>query len=119
MAAAVADELPRVLGLLAVPAVERTDLEQARAELGLAGAPASRAAGIRLAESLGASRLVTGTYELTPAGVALSLRLLDVERATLSVPLVAAGAVDTLPDLVRNLAWDVALSGPTPPGRTR
>jgi tetratricopeptide (TPR) repeat protein len=81
--------------------------------------PVSRAAGIRLAETLGASRLVTGTYTEKDAHLTLSLRLLDVEQATLSSPLIAAGPTDHLPDLVAALAFDVALAGPARPLRTR
>lgn len=119
VAEAVADGLPRALGLLSLPAVERSDRLSAQEALGIPALPLTRATSIRVAEALGASRLVTGTYALGGADVVLSLRLLDVERATLSSPLVVAGAVESLPELIYGLAWDVALSGPTPPSRAR
>lgn len=120
IAQAVADGLPRALGLLGVPAVERADRLRAQEALGLpASATPSRATAIRLAEALGASRLVVGTYEWKDPQLRLSLRLLDVERATLSAPFIAAGPLVTLGDLVHALAWDVALSGPSAPTRTR
>jgi tetratricopeptide (TPR) repeat protein len=117
---AVADALPRALGLLGVPAIERGDRLRAQEALGLlAGATTSRATAIRLSEALGASRLVVGTYEWTDPQLRLSLRLLDLERAALSAPFIATGPLETLGDLVHALAWDIALSGPNPPSRTR
>jgi tetratricopeptide (TPR) repeat protein len=100
--------------------VDRADRLRAQEALGLpAGAATSRATAIRLAEALGASRLVVGTYEWTDPQLRLSLRLLDVERAALSAPFIATGPLETLGDLVYALAWDIALSGPNPPSRTR
>ncbi len=120
IAQAVADGLPRALGLLGVPAVERGDLLRAQEALGLpVGSATSRATAIRLAEALGASRLVVGTYEWNDPQLRLSLRLLDVERAALSAPFIATGPLVTLGDLVHALAWDIALSGPSAPTRTR
>jgi tetratricopeptide (TPR) repeat protein len=120
IAQAVADGLPRALGLVGVRAVDRADRLRAQEALGLpAGAATSRATAIRLAEALGASRLVVGTYEWTDPQLRLSLRLLDVERAALSAPFIATGPLETLGDLVYALAWDIALSGPNPPSRTR
>jgi tetratricopeptide (TPR) repeat protein len=120
IAQAVADGLPRALALLGVSAVERSDRLRAQEALGLpAGALTSRATFIRLSEALGASRLLVGTYELTDPQLRLSLRILDVERAALSAPFIAIGPLESLGDLVHSLAWDIALSGPTPPTRTR
>jgi Flp pilus assembly protein TadD len=120
IAQAVADGLPKALGLLGVPAVERDDRLRAQEALGLpAAATTSRATAIRLSEALGASRLVVGTYEWSDPQLRLSLRLLDVERAALSAPFIATGPLETLGDLVHALAWDIALSGPSPPSRTR
>lgn len=120
IAQAVADGLPRALGLLGVPVVERSDRLRAQEALGLpAGAAPSRATAIRLAEALGASRLVVGTYEWSDPQLRLSLRLLDVERAALSAPFIATGPLATVGDLVNALAWDIALSGPSAPTRTR
>jgi tetratricopeptide (TPR) repeat protein len=120
IAQAVADGLPRALGLLGVPAVERSDRLRAQEALGLpAGAQTSRATAIRLSEALGASRLLVGTYEWSDPQLRLSLRLLDVEQAALSAPFIAIGPLESLGDLIHALAWDIALSGPNPPTRTR
>jgi tetratricopeptide (TPR) repeat protein len=116
---AVADALPRDLGLLSVPAVDRADLKRALEKLGIPGAPVTRASAIRVAEALSASRLVTGSYRLEDEQVTLSLRLLDVERATLSAPLIASGPIARIPQLVGGLAWDIALAGSTRPTATR
>ena len=120
IAQAVADGLPRALGLLGVPAVERSDRLRAQEALGLpAGAETSRATSIRLSEALGASRLLVGTYEWTDPQLRLSLRLLDVEQAALSAPFIAIGPLESLDNLIHALAWDIALSGPHPPTLTR
>ncbi len=114
-----ADALPRNLGLLSVPAVERTDLRRALEKLGIPGTPVTRASAIRVAEALQASRLVTGSYKTEGEQVTLSLRLLDVERATLSAPLIATGPMARLPELLSGLAWDIALAGSTQPTSSR
>jgi tetratricopeptide (TPR) repeat protein len=116
---AVADALPRDLGLLSVPAVDRVDLARALEKLGIPGAPVTRASAIRVAEALAASRLVTGSYRLEDQQVTLSLRLLDVERATLSAPLISSGPVTRLPELISGLAWDIALAGSNRPQASR
>src|SRR5712691_9738761 len=116
---AVADQLPRSLSELGVPAVERAERLQAQATLEIPDVPLTRATSVRVAEALGATRLVSGTYTLDGARLTLSLRLLDVERATLSAPLIASGPVESAMDLIDALAWDVALAGPTPPAGTR
>jgi Tfp pilus assembly protein PilF len=116
---AVADALPRDLGLLSVPAVDRADLRRALEKLGIPGAPVTRASSIRVAEALQASRLVTGSYRILDEQVTLSLRLLDVERATLSAPLIAGGPVARLSELISGLAWDIALAGSTRPAGSR
>jgi Flp pilus assembly protein TadD len=119
IAVAVADALPRALIALGVPAVERDDLREAQEKLGIPMVPVTRATAIRVAESLGASRLVTGSVADKDGRVTLSLRLLDVERATLSSPLIGEGAITSLPDVVARLAWDVALAGQAPPRKSR
>jgi tetratricopeptide (TPR) repeat protein len=120
IAQAVADALPLSLARLGVPAVERTDRQRAQESLGIpAEATTTRASGIRVAEVLDASRLVVGSYELRGADVVLSLRLLDLARATLSAPLLASGPQETLPTLVSTLAWDIALAAERPPAGPR
>jgi tetratricopeptide (TPR) repeat protein len=115
----VADQLPRSLAFLGVPAVERADRLQAHAALEIPLVSLTRATSIRMAEALGASRVVTGAYAVDGGGLGLSLRLLDVERGMLSAPLVAKGPIDTAADLVDALAWDVALAVASPPAHTR
>lgn len=79
----------------------------------------TRASSIRVAEALSASRLVTGSYRVEDEQVTLSLRLLEVERATLSAPLIAVGPVSRLLELISGLAWDIALAGSTRPAGSR
>jgi len=119
MGEAVADYLPRALATLGVPAVDRADRLKAHEALQLPLAPLTKATSIRIAEAVGASRLVEGSYEVRGASLRLSLRLLDVERGTLSAPLMASGPPETLLQLVRGLASDIALAGPTPPALGR
>lgn len=114
----VADQLPRSLAFLGVPAVERAERLQAHAALEIPVVTLTRATSIRMAEALGASRIVTGEYALDDSGLAVSLRLLDVERGVLSAPLTARGPVETAADLVDSLAWDIALAVAAP-ARTR
>jgi tetratricopeptide (TPR) repeat protein len=119
LGAAVADQLPRSLAQLGVPAVGRAERLQAQEALEIPDVPLSRATSVRVAEALGAARLVTGTYALDGAKVTLSLRLLDVDRATLSAPLISTGPLEEVLDIVDRLAWDVALAGSSPPRRTK
>ncbi len=58
---AVADSC-RGPGALGVPAVSRAERLQAQAALEIPDVPLSRATSVRVAEALGATRLVTGTY---------------------------------------------------------
>lgn len=115
----VADQLPRSLAFLGVPAVERADRLQAHVALEIPLVSLTRATSIRMAEALGASRVVTGAYAIDAGSLTLSLRLLDVERGVLSAPLVAKGPIDSAPDLVDGLAWDITLAVAPPPARTR
>jgi tetratricopeptide (TPR) repeat protein len=115
----VADQLPRTLSDLGVPAVSRADRLRAQAALEIPLVRVTRATSIRIAEALGATRLVTGAYTVEAGKLSLSLRILDVERGTLSAPLVAAGPLESASSLVDSLAWDVALAGPTRPATSR
>jgi tetratricopeptide (TPR) repeat protein len=119
VAEAVADQLPRSLAQLGVAAVSRAERVQAQSALEIPDVPLSRATSIRVAEALGAARLVTGTYAVDGPRLTLALRLLDIDRATLSAPLISSGPVESVADLIEGLAWDVALAGPAPPTRTR
>ena len=119
MAEVVADELPRALAELGVPTLERYDLRRVQERLGLPAVRLSRATAIRVAEAVGAWRLVTSTVEGAGPEVTVKVRLLDLPRAALAAPLVARGPVESLPTLLASLAFDIALSGPSPPLRSR
>src|SRR5688572_12091555 len=114
-----ADQLPRSLEFLGVPAIARADRLQAHAALEIPLVSLTRATSIRMAEALGATRVVTGAYTADGGGLSFSLRLLDVERGVLSAPLTAQGPIDAAADLVDGLAWDIALAVAPPPARTR
>ncbi len=115
----VAEVLPHDLELLRVPVVDRSDRLRAQEALGVPAAPLTRATSVRIAESLGASRVVLGIHELDGQTVTLSLRILDVDAGTLSAPFRASGPLTGLADLAHGLAWDIALAGPTRPSITR
>ena len=116
---AVADRLAHDLAALGVDAVERADGLRAQEALEIPPVALSRATCIRVAEALGAKRLVVGSYRTREADVTLSLNLMDSSRGTLSPPLMASGPLETLPGLVDALAWDIAALGPAAPSRTR
>ncbi len=115
----VADLLPRDLVLLRVPVVERDDRLRAQEALAIPRGAVTRATAIRIAEALNASRLVVGSHESHGQTLTLALRVLDVERGTLSAPFRASGPFESVADLVHGLAWDIALSGPARPTKTR
>ncbi|HVR70605.1 MAG TPA: tetratricopeptide repeat protein [Vicinamibacteria bacterium] len=119
VAEAVSDLLPRALLRAGVAAVSRDDRLRAQAALEIPRVPLTRATSIRLAEALGASRLVVGTYALEGETLALSLRVLDATRGSLGPPVDARGPLETLPELVDAVAWDMALAEPEPPVLTR
>ncbi|MGE5126354.1 MAG: tetratricopeptide repeat protein [Betaproteobacteria bacterium] len=119
LGALVAELLPRALQRAGVPAVPDEDRRAAQEALGVSAAATTRATSIRVAEALGSSRLVVGSWDERAGETALSLRLLDAERGTLSAPLVGSAPAAGLGGLVHSLAWDVALAGPRPPTGTR
>jgi tetratricopeptide (TPR) repeat protein len=116
---AVAEVLPRDLGFLGVQAIDADERRRTLEALEIPDVPTTLATSIRVAEALQAARLVTGTYAVENGVLQLALRLMDVERGTLSSPLVASGPVESLRELLHGLAWDIALAGPTRPARTR
>jgi tetratricopeptide (TPR) repeat protein len=116
---AVAELLPRALTLLGVPAADRSERLQAQELLEIPAVPLSRATSIRIAEAMGASSLIVGTYAVQSGALSIALRVLDLEKGVLSAPFVAAGPLESLPSLVQDLAWDLALAGSTPPARKR
>jgi len=119
VAEAIADELPRALRELGVPALESYDRQRIQERLGLPEARLSRATAIRTAEAVGAFRLVTSEVAREGDAVVLKVRLLDVPRGVLAAPLVARGPLSSLQSLLANVAFDVALAGSTPPARSR
>jgi len=120
LGALVADLLPRALQRAGVPAVPDGDRRAAQEALGVsAAATTTRATSIRVAEALGSSRLVVGSWAERAGETVLSLQLLDAGRGTLSAPLVGSVPAAGLGGLVHSLAWDVALAGPWPPTGTR
>jgi tetratricopeptide (TPR) repeat protein len=119
VAEAVSDLLPRALLRAGVGAVSRDDRLRAQAALEIPRIPLTRATSIRLAEALGATRLVVGTYAPEGEAVALSLRLLEAAQGTLSAPFVAKGPLETLPELLDAIAWEMAHAGGNVPAVTR
>jgi tetratricopeptide (TPR) repeat protein len=117
--AAAAETLPRALQRAGVPAIPGADRRRAQEALGVPGVTVTRATAIRVAESLGARRLVVGSWEQRGAEVTLSLRLLDARRGSLSAPLVFTGPLAALGRGIHSLAWDVALAGSRAPSGTR
>lgn len=116
---AVGDLLPRALMRAGVPAVAREDRLRAQAALEIPGVPLTRATSIRVAEALGATRLVVGTYLVEGETLSLSLRLLDAARGSLSAPFTGKGPLETLAEQVDAIAWDIAAAGEEPPAVTR
>jgi Flp pilus assembly protein TadD len=102
-----------------VPVVERHARLYVEERLGLPTVRLSRATSIRVAEALGAYRLVTSALERDDASLVLEVRLVDVARGIAAAPLVARGPRESLREAVSSLAFDIALSGPTPPARSR
>ena len=111
--------LARGLSAAGVPVADRAERVRAQAALELPQVTLTRASWIRVAESLGADRLVAGTYQVSSGQLTLSLRLIDAARASLSTPIVASGPLESLADLAHGLAWDVALAGSAPPAGSR
>jgi len=115
----VSDLLPQSLERAGVAAVARADRLRAEEALEIPHGPVTRATSVRVAEAMEATRVLTGTYRVENGGLTLSLRVLDLERGTLSTPFVINGPRDSLGDLVHVLAWDVALATGPPPPLTR
>ena len=111
----VSDLLPQSLVQAGIPAVDRADRLRAQEALEIAHGPLTRATSVRVAEAMEASRVLTGTFAVQGPNLTLSLRILDLERGTLSTPFVIAGPRQSLVDLAHLLAWDIALAtGPRP-----
>jgi tetratricopeptide (TPR) repeat protein len=115
----VSDVLPPSLERAGVAAVSRADRMRAEEALEIPHGPVTRATSVRVAEAMEATRVLTGTYRLENGGITLSLRVLDLERGTLSTPFVINGPREALGDLVHVLAWDIALATGPPPPLTR
>ncbi len=119
LAEAIAQRLPRALAALGADAITRADRLRAQAALEIAAPRVSQATAIRIAEVLGAARVVVGRHSGEGDQLTLALRLLDVRRGTLSAPFTVSGPLDRAALLVDELAWDLALAGPTRPVTTR
>lgn len=104
----VSEVLPRSLAALGVAAIERDDRLRAQSALEIPLVPLTRATSIRVAEALGAGRLVFGSYLVKDGVLTLTLRVLDLQRAGTSPPVVARGPVRNAGDLAHGLAWDLA-----------
>jgi Tfp pilus assembly protein PilF len=115
----VSDLMPQSLERAGVAAIARADRLRAEEALEIPHGPVTRATSVRVAEAMEATRVLTGTYRVENGGVTLSLRVLDLERGTLSTPFVINGPRESLGDLVHVLAWDVALATGPPPPLTR
>ncbi|MGE0453715.1 MAG: tetratricopeptide repeat protein [Vicinamibacteria bacterium] len=112
--------LPEALGWLGVPAASRADRLGAHEALELPPTTLTRATSIRIAGALQVDRIVVGRYETEAGGgLRLALRVLDVERGSLSAPFAASGREDELAGLVDALAWDLALSLSARPAKSR
>jgi tetratricopeptide (TPR) repeat protein len=116
---AVSELLARGLAITGVAVADRGERLRAQAALELPLVSLTRATSLRIAEALGANRIVTGSYSIRGDQLMLSVRLLDVERASLSSPIVSSGPLESLADMSHALAWDVALASSTPPAISR
>lgn len=119
---AVSDLMPRALAQAGASAADREDRLRAQEALEIPLVPLTHATSIRVAEALGATRVVLGTFTVDPPApgaaaprLTLALKVLDVERGSLSSPFVARGSLNDVGGLVWTLAWDVAAGGPVPP----
>lgn len=115
----VSEVLPRSLAALGVAAIERDDRLRAQSALEIPLVPLTRATSIRVAEALGAGRLVFGSYLVQDGVLTLTLRVLDLQRAGTSPPVVARGPVRNAGDLAHGLAWDLAGALGTAPVASR
>lgn len=116
---AIAQRLPRALIVLGADAITRADRLRAQTALEIPAPRVSQATAIRIAEVLGASRVVVGRHSGEGEAFTLALRLLDVKRGTLSAPFTVNGRLDQAALLVDELAWDLVLAGPVRPATTR
>jgi tetratricopeptide (TPR) repeat protein len=116
---AVSDLLPRALMRAGISAVTRDDRLRAQAALEIPAVQLTRATSIRLAEALGAPRLVVGHYAVEGESLSLDLRLLDAARASLGAAFTARGPIETLAELVDAVAWDIARADATAPALSR
>lgn len=115
----VSDLLPQSLERAGVAAIARADRLRAEEALEIPHGPVTRATSVRVAEAMEATRVLTGTFRVENGGLTLALRVLDLERGTLSTPFVINGPRDSVGDLVHVLAWDIALATGPPPPLTR
>ncbi len=92
---AIAQRLPVALEWMGIRAVRDSQRRSALEQLELPDVPLGLATAMRLADSLGAGRIVFGEVQATGETVTLQLRVLDVERASLSsVSEITAGVTE-------------------------
>ncbi len=115
----VAESLPEALRLAGAPAIENADRIRAQAALEIPRSTLTRATCIRIGEALGADRLIMGTYGITGGRLAVSVRILDAERGSLSAPFSATGREDEILAVVARLAWELAVATAGPPHVTQ
>jgi tetratricopeptide (TPR) repeat protein len=104
----ISELLPRSLAMLGVPAVERDDRRRAQSALEIPLVPLTRATSIRVAEALGARRVVFGSYSVKDAVLTLRLQVLDLEHARAENPIVTSGFLRNVGDMVHAVAWELA-----------
>jgi len=112
---AVAQRMPVALEWMGVPAVRDADRRGALEQLELPDVPLGLATAMRLAEALGAARIVFGEIQATNQTVTLHVRVLDVERASLSAASGVTAGMAEVGRLVDAAATEVAaLAGLAP-----
>jgi Flp pilus assembly protein TadD len=115
---AAAEELPKALARLGTPALTRWDRLRVYEALEIPPAAQSLASALRIAESAGVSRAVVGTFSVEAGTVSFSVKVVDLDQATLSAPLVAAGPREGLIATLDSLAWEIAAAGGAAPAMT-
>lgn len=112
--AAVEETLPRALQRAGRDAVSAADRRRALEALGINGPVATRAAGVRAADTLGARLVLFGSWDLRDAELTLTLRPFDTSLAELRAPIVARGPLEALGRLIEELALPLAGVPPAP-----
>ena len=115
--AAVEETLPRALQRAGISALPGADRRRALEALGISGPVATRATGVRVAESFGARFVLFGSWDLTGGDLALTLQPFDVAAAEQRPALTARGPMEDLGRLVGELARELAGRSAVPQGQ--